>query len=162
MVVASAPGLILKWVVHGRFHKNLDHFCNFCLLNPYCLQVVLQTVQGFTSENQTATCAAAASQLRTPPPPLHLCNTSASKQEESFVLHSIIKCNKRMPNIPQQSVFLYSKNIGTTLHLVKIKEMIYSNQQVLGHAWIDCKARTVMLHSLLLKKCRIFAFNHRN
>jgi len=89
-------------------------------------------VQGFTSENQTATCAAA-SQLRTPPPHSTYA-TSASKQEESFVLHSIIKCNKRMPNIPQQSVFLYSKNIGTTLHLVKIKEVIYSNQQVLGHA----------------------------
>ena len=133
MLVVSAPGLILKWVVHGGFHKNLGHICDFCLLCPYCLQVLLHTVQGFTSENQTATCAAA-SQLRTPPPHSTYA-TSASKQEESFVLHSIIKCNKRMPNIPQQKVCFYIlKNIGTTLHLVKIKEVIYSNQQVLGHA----------------------------
>ena len=57
-----------------------------------------------------------------------------------------------------KSVFLYSKNIGTTLHLVKIKEVIYSNQQVLGHAWIDCKARTVMLHLSLTKNAWFFFF----
>ena len=133
-MVVSAPGLILNWVVHGGFHKNLDHFCDFCLLCPYCLQVLLHTVQGFTSENQTATCAAAASQLRTPPPPLHLCNISIKAGREFCVTFNHQVQQENAKHSTTKSVFLYSKNIGTSLHLVKIKEVIYSNQQVLGHA----------------------------
>jgi len=135
-VVVSAPGLILRWVVHGGFHKNLDYFCDFCLLNPYCLQVLLlHTVQGFTSENQTATCAAAASQLYAH---RHHRSTYATHQHQSrkrvlcYIQSS--SATRECQTFHNKVCFYILKNIGTTLHLVKIKEVIYSNQQVLGHA----------------------------